>query len=95
MGKELEARIQELGGPGRRNNRFWWGEAPERRYDFDEAASKLNPASGYTNTLAEPRYIARHGEPDCSANAYDHLGANQDASDTVDPRLGTGIAVVR
>jgi len=54
----------------------------------------LVPTSDYAHTLAEPRYIVCHGEPDCSAT-YDHLGANHDASDTADPRLGTQIGVTR
>jgi len=40
---------KRLGGDGP----TWWGEAPERLYAFDEAASKLNPACGYTKTLAD------------------------------------------
>ncbi|MBV8274954.1 MAG: hypothetical protein JO170_06810 [Verrucomicrobia bacterium] len=37
----------------------WWGEAPERLYDFAEAGGMLNPPSGYSNTLADLSDVAR------------------------------------
>ena len=37
----------------------WWGEAPERLYDFDEAAGMLNQAFQYSNTLADLSDAAR------------------------------------
>jgi hypothetical protein len=44
--------------------------------------------SGYTNTLAEPRYIVRHGES-AIRSMHAHLPPNEDASRAIDPRLGT------
>ena len=46
------------GGSGRGNTVFWWGEAPERLYDFDGVASKISPAFGQPNTLGDLSDVA-------------------------------------
>jgi hypothetical protein len=76
-------------------NNFGGARLPHVRMILTKPLVSLVPTSDNANTLAEPRDIACHGEPDCSANACDHLGANRDASDTADPRLGAQIGVAR
>jgi hypothetical protein len=57
----------------------------------------LDPASGYTSMLAEPRYNVWHGEGRYAGDPGDHFPKNVDASDARDPRLGarTGLARLR
>jgi hypothetical protein len=61
-----------------------------------KAPACLVPASGYTNTLAEPGgYRVNKGKVRCTGYASDHLWAHQDASDTADPRLGTRMSLAQ
>jgi hypothetical protein len=53
----------------------------------------LNPASGYTNMLAEPRYNVWHGEGRYAGIPDNHSRRNLDASNPADPRLGTRIGL--
>jgi hypothetical protein len=80
--------------PGARSRPIFAGaRLPNVSMTSTEVPTHLVPASGYTNMLAEPWYIMRHGEARWSGDAVRPSCNNQDASDAADPRLGTRIGL--
>ena len=69
----------------------WWGEAPERLNDFDEAARLLRPKLfGYAIVLAEPGYPVNKVNR-VVWTIHTTISPKLDSSDTTDPWLGTRI----
>lgn len=78
--------------PRLRGSRFWWGEAPDQHYHFNEGAGLLKPSMWL-------QHYARRAAVYCVNKAKRLLGqfkrsrSNQDVSDMADPRLGAHIGL--